>query len=278
MLFTGPAMARRLEAAEASHIARQVELYRQLRPGRTALAEPIAGGVAIATDPSFGRKLNHATGIGMSRAVTPDDLARIERLYAPHGLPTEIDLCPHAEAGNAPLLARHGYRVEAFSNTYARRLTDADLAAAPVPGVEVRRVEAGDAARFVAASLEGFAVQAHRRSPELLELLARIALGRGDTTLYLALVDGVVGGSAGLALIDTPDGPVAHLHIASTLPAHRGRGIQAALLVARLAAARRAGLDLASVGARPANTSARNAERAGFRLAYTKPTFSKPAA
>ena len=278
MLFTAPDLARRLEAAEALHVIRQIESYRRLRPGCTALAEPVAGGVAIASDAAFGRKLNHVVGAGLDRPLTPDDLDRVERLYDGLGLPTEIDLCPHADAGALTALATRGYRVNAFSNSYGRRLTDADLAPAAVPGVEVRRVEAAEAERFVATSVAGFSVQAHRRSADLLEVLACIALDRADTTLYLAFVDGTVAGSAGLAALETPEGPVAHLYIASTHPSQRGRGVQAALLNARLADARRMGLELASIGARPANTSARNAERAGFRLAFTKPTFARPPA
>lgn len=47
------------------------------------------------------------------------------------------------------------------------------------------------------------------------------------------------------------------------------------LLRSRLSDARRAGFDFAILQARPTNVSARNAERAGFSLAYTRPTFSK---
>ena len=71
-------------------------------------------------------------------------------------------------------------------------------------------------------------------------------------------------GSGGMALIETKKGGVAHLYIDSTLPEYRGRGVQAALLRARLGDARKAGFDLASVGARPGNGSCRNIERAGI--------------
>jgi GNAT superfamily N-acetyltransferase len=109
----------------------------------------------------------------------------------------------------------------------------------------------------------------------LLKTLARIAVSRADTLLYLATVDGKIVGSAGLALIETSKGKVAHLYIDSTLPEYRGRGIQAALIRARVSDAWKAGFDLASAGTRPANVSSRNVERAGFSLAYTKTTFVK---
>jgi GNAT superfamily N-acetyltransferase len=63
---------------------------------------------------------------------------------------------------------------------------------------------------------------------------------------------------------------VALLGGASTRPAHRRKGAQLALLGARLAAARRHGCDLAMMAARPGSASQRNAERHGFRIAYTR--------
>ncbi|HEV2676280.1 MAG TPA: GNAT family N-acetyltransferase [Aliidongia sp.] len=276
MLFTAPDIARRLEAAEALHVTRQAGTYARLHPDSNARTVAIGSGVAIVTDAAFGRKLNHVVGLGMGSPITPDDLVAIERLYHPRGLPAEIDLCPHADSGALDVLVERGYRVNAFSNSFGRVLSDADLAPPASPGIEIRRVDAALAELFIAECVAGFSVQAQRRPAALLEILARIALERADTTLFLALIGGTVAGSAGTALLETADGPVAHLHIASTRPDHRGRGVQAALLQARLADARRAGLDLASISVRPTNTSARNAERAGFRLAFTKPTFSRP--
>ena len=65
-------------------------------------------------------------------------------------------------------------------------------------------------------------------------------------------------------------GGVAEFGGASTRPAFRRRGVQTALLHARMDAAREAGCDLALVVTAPGEESQRNVERAGFRLAYTK--------
>jgi GNAT superfamily N-acetyltransferase len=171
------------------------------------------------------------------------------------------------------LLGRRGYVVNAFSNTYARTVDEVRDGAAP--GIEILR--GGDAqALFVEASVAGFSLQAQQRPRELLAALARIAHAREDTSMFVARIDGRVAGSAGLSVMETPRGRVGELYIASTLPAFRGGGVQTALLQARLAAARDAGCTLVFVGARPANTSARNVERAGFGLAFTKATFARP--
>ncbi|MEO6920731.1 MAG: GNAT family N-acetyltransferase [Collimonas sp.] len=274
MILTGPELARALELAEATHLSRQVDSFRALSRAENARTVAIAGGIAALTDPAFGRKLNHVTGFGMTAPALSFELAALESMYAAQGLETQIDICPHAHGSTLTLLAGRGYTVNAFSNTYVRYLTPADTFAASA-GIEVVSDQALVGATFAADSVAGFSVQAVNRPRILLETLAQIALRRSDTLLFSATVDGQMAGTGGMSLIETPAGLLAHLYIASTLPAYRGRGIQLALLRARLNAARNAGCTLASVTARPANTSARNTERAGFSLAYTKSTFIK---
>lgn len=272
MILTSPDVARAIERAEAHHLRLQVETWRALQ-GNDAHVVGIGGGVAAFTEPLFGRKLNHVTGLGLDEPVDPSALASIEAAYAARGLGVEIDLCPHAVPSLLPLLAARGYAVNAFSNTYARLLDDLAPEGAPDPGIEVLQGTEADAL-FVEASIAGFSVQAHDRPRELLAALARIAHARDDTALFVARVNGQVVASAGLSVAETPAGRIGELYIASTLPAFRGRGLQSALLRARLRAAKAAGCALAVVMARPANTSARNTERAGFRLAFTKATFA----
>jgi ribosomal protein S18 acetylase RimI-like enzyme len=277
MILTAFDIARALEQAEALQLRRQVEAWGRLA-GRSARVIEVCGGVAAFTDPAFGRKLNHATGLGLGVPIDAGSVAGLEADCAAAGVATEIDLCPHVEAGTLALLAARGYAVSAFSNTFVLPLSEAGAAPAMSDAIEIVDDRAEIERLFVAASVAGFSVQAQSRPVELLEALARAALARADTSLFVARSAGVVVGSAGMSLLETSAGVVAHFYIASTLPASRGRGVQTALLQARLAAARRAGAALAQVTVRPANVSARNTERAGFRLAYTKSTFARPVA
>jgi len=66
---------------------------------------------------------------------------------------------------------------------------------------------------------------------------------------------------------------VALLAGASTIHKWRHRGAQRVLLESRLDYAARAGCDLAMVCAEPGSASQRNAERQGFRIAYTRIKF-----
>lgn len=54
------------------------------------------------------------------------------------------------------------------------------------------------------------------------------------------------------------------------LPAHRGKGLQAALIRARLQLAIEHGCELAATSTHPGTDSQRKVERAGFRVAYPK--------
>jgi GNAT superfamily N-acetyltransferase len=276
MMLTTVEMAQRLEEADVLHLTRQVEACSQLFPGQDISALSVGGGVAAFTTPLFGRKLNHIVGFGVGGTVSSEELAAIEESYSNSGIDTEIDLCPHADASTLRVLSAHGYTVNGFINNYVRILTDNDLVGAgslETSRIKISRVISERLHEFPDISLAGY--RDGGRPELLLKTLARIAASRADTRIYLATIDGKIAGSAGLALIETSKGGVAHLYIDSTLPEHRGRGVQAALLRARLSDARRAGFDIASSGARSANISSRNIERAGFCLAYTKVTFAK---
>ena len=64
---------------------------------------------------------------------------------------------------------------------------------------------------------------------------------------------------------------------ASVRPAFRRRGIQQALIAARLDRARSLGAELASVTSHPGIPTERNAARFGFQLAYVRAVLVKRA-
>jgi GNAT superfamily N-acetyltransferase len=96
--------------------------------------------------------------------------------------------------------------------------------------------------------------------------LARVSASRPDAPCFLAELDGRAIATGGLSIHEG----VALLAGASTIPAARKRGAQRALLEARLTHAAACGCDLAMMGAEPGSASQRNAERQGFRIAYTR--------
>jgi GNAT superfamily N-acetyltransferase len=83
---------------------------------------------------------------------------------------------------------------------------------------------------------------------------------------YIALRDAVPAAGASLRIGEG----VAQLAGSATAPAHRRRGIQSALLAARLTDAAAAGCDIAVVTTQPGSKSQENVQRRGFHLLYTR--------
>ena len=92
-------------------------------------------------------------------------------------------------------------------------------------------------------------------------------------TALLALIDGEPVGAASVMTLSS----TALLGGAATLPAFRRRGVQRALIAARLAVAAHAGCDLAVITADPGSSSGRNAERSGFQLVCNHVGMRAPA-
>ncbi len=83
---------------------------------------------------------------------------------------------------------------------------------------------------------------------------------------YLAYRDGAVASGASLRVCDG----VAQLCVAGTMPAHRRRGVQSAVLATRLADAACQGCDIAVVATQPGSKSQQSVQRQGFELLYTR--------
>ena len=109
-------------------------------------------------------------------------------------------------------------------------------------------------------------VPSHEDFPrEVVERAERDFVAAGAQT-YVALRDGVIAGGASMRITDG----AAQLTGAATAPEHRRRGVQTALLAARLADAADAGCDIAVVTTAPGSKSQQNVQRQGFHLLYTR--------
>ena len=137
----------------------------------------------------------------------------------------------------------------------------AGAAPASVPVELVGEDGAAEFARILAAGHE--IPQEHRPVAE-----AAYAgwIGLPGVTAFVARVDGTVAGSGGLSVA----GGIGYLANAATPPQWRRRGVQTALIAARIDAAARAGCKEVVALAEFGSPSQRNLERAGLRVAYTQ--------
>ena len=261
------ALARRLERAEGSANAAFVEARARLEPASGACWREIAGTYAMFD--GVGSAITQTFGLGVFQAPSDADLAALEAFFDERGADVLHEVSPLAGLELLPRLADRGFRpVELTSVMYQPVARPDGREGAGGPRVRECSVAAGstDAATYADTAAEGWSTEG---GPELAGFVRGYAVitaaARGVRT-FLAEVDGRPVAAAALAVHDG----VALLAGASTVPAWRGRGAQAALLAARLRAATDAGCDLAVMGALPGSASQRNAERAGFRIAYTR--------
>jgi GNAT superfamily N-acetyltransferase len=101
---------------------------------------------------------------------------------------------------------------------------------------------------------------------DFMQEFAVIASARDHSPCFLAELDGQPGAAGVLSINDG----VALFAGAATVPEMRRRGLQGALLQARMRYAAEHGCDLAMMVAEAGGESQRNAERKGFRIAYTR--------
>ena len=262
-IFADAGLARRLERAEGQSNAEFVEARARLSPEVGARWIEVAGAYVMFDGPQS--PLTQTFGLGLFDPVTVAELGRIEEFYRELVAPVFHEVSPMGEAGLAALLGERGYRPVEFTNVLFLPLPRV------APAAEARR-EAPAVRAVGEEEYDVWAVTAARgwaEFPEVADLMYELGLvsaRRKGAVSFMAEVDGRPAATGALSICEG----VALLAGASTVPEARRRGAQAALLDARLRHAAERGCDLAMMGALPGSASQRNAERQGFRIAYTR--------
>lgn len=217
-----------------------------------------------------GSVLSRVGGLGIGGAATVEQIEKAEEFFFSRGEDCKVELCPLADPSLMGLLQTRNYRVAGFVNVYLRETPGAGEDLSLPAGVSVRVGSGSEIERVLDVVHEGFGGKPgdplRRQMGVCSDGAKRWHLGAYVEGSAAQGREGPVGGG-GIEIIDR----VALLYGASTLPAFRGRGVQAALLRARLAMARDAGCDLNVIQSVPGLASERNILRQGFRLAYTRP-------
>lgn len=269
-LFGSVELAARIERAETNLLRGCVEAA--TRQGSTrAVSMPIAGGLATWAD--HGSPVNKVAGLGFGGELDLAELERVERAFAERDTAVQVELSDLGDTGIAAQLSRRGYLLVNFEHVLGRRLS-AGATVADLPEVSIARCEKHQDALWLDVVVSGFAapdtrgVPSHESFPrEALERIMGGMTSEGGFRHYLAFRSGVPAGGGSMRIDE--DG-IVQLCGAATLPEHRRRGIQGALLATRLADAGNAGCGLAVVTTQPGSTSQQNVERQGFRLLYTR--------
>jgi GNAT superfamily N-acetyltransferase len=262
MVIVDQELARRLEGIETWCASEYARARRALWPGADSAAVSVAGGCACFL--GEGSPLNEARGMGMAGPVSAEELEAMERVFFDRGAMAKVNVCPLADPSLLDGLASRGFRASGFEDVLYRELDPSEGFPGAPEGVALGWVGPVEGEVFGQTLARGFAAP-EEPGPDMRDLFA-MSRRVGGMDGLLARVDGE---PAGAAMLLVRDG-LAMLCGAATLPPYRNRGIQTALSHARMAHASEAGCGLALVGAEPGSTSHRNAERLGFRVAYTK--------
>lgn len=260
--FADIELARRLERTEARANANFVEAR--------AKAFPEVGATWIAVAQTYalfdgaGSPVTQTFGLGMFEPVTAEDMDQIEEFFTSRGAGVFHEVCPLADISAFTLLSERGYKPIEFSNVLYRPISpDLRLHANRNEEIEVRVIEKSEGELWARTAFEGWS-----EFSEVADFIREMGLVtvRSKASAFLAELQGnpIATGAMTIA------GDVALLAGASTVPGARRQGAQLALLEERLRYAATQGCTVAMMAALPGSGSQRNAERHGFRVAYTR--------
>jgi GNAT superfamily N-acetyltransferase len=268
MQFVDRALARRLESAEEMPQVYHAQWCQKNQPEVGAAVEAIAGGHMIFA--GLGSPIGRAVGMGFSAPVTAAEMDQLEYFYHSRKAPAQVDYCPLTDPSLLELAKQRGYGMAELNNVLARKLDPAE----EFPARHSLAIRAGKPEEALAfSSIVRRSFFPDGGEPKGFdEMLSPLFAFPGSLT-FVAEIDGqLVATGAGLIILEHK---IVALFGAGTLKEHRERGLQTAMLEQRMQVAAEAGCEYAVIVTLGGTTSMRNAERLGFRVAYSKATLIK---
>ncbi len=263
-VFSDHRLSKRLELTEGRGNAAFVEVQARQDPASGATWTDFGGTLAMFS--GVGSPLTQTFGLGVGSALADANLDLIEAFFTTRGSAVNHEVSPLAGVEVFDTLGRRGYRPIELSSVMFKPVTGgvaaASAAAAANPRIRVRVVSRDEAGLYASVSARGWSESAEVQA--FIDGFARVSVDYA--TCIVAEIDGAAIATAALFMCDG----VGLLAGASTVPEGRRQGAQAALLDWRLKRLAAEGCDLAMMCAAPGSASQRNAERNGFRIAYTR--------
>lgn len=192
-------------------------------------------------------------------------MGRIERFFKQHHAPVFHEVSPLADPAIFPLLNQRGYQPCEFTTILYRSIEPGvSFAKLRNENIQVRLTTKDEVELWAETSARGWG-----EFPELADFMLKFGKVVAQRTDGLSFIAELEDTPIATGSMSTHEG-VALLAGASTIPDGRKQGAQLALLDSRLRYAAEHGCDVATMGALPGSASQRNAERQGFRIAYTR--------
>ncbi len=231
-----------------------------------------------------GQWCNQAIGLGMHGPVSSEDLDRLIAFYESEGIQAQVELCPFADESLLQGLSARGFVIREFENTWYRPspegLTAEDSLLTPWPvgddaePMRVEVVQPGDEDLLrvaVEVSMSAFVPEGYDFGESEMAIHRRM-VEMPYCRKIVAWMDGEVVAAGGMK--SKP--PLGAMFGVTVRERWRRRGVQQALMAWRLATAAADGCRTMVIHGKPGEPTERNAQRMGFRLAYTTVIVVKP--
>jgi RimJ/RimL family protein N-acetyltransferase len=214
---------------------------------------------------------NHVAGYGTFADASQRAIDLILRHYADVGRPAQVEvLTPVVSRADRALLERNGFRDEGVIFQCHIRTTTRAPRAHDIPRFSAERVPRADARRYSKLATEGFGGPGVIASVFERGWIRQIQHGR-RVAAFMGRVDGAPAATG--VLYRGRD--LAGLYSGSVLKRYRGRGIQNAMIAARLAYGWSLGLRVFYSWSDPDNSSARNLRDEGFVTRFEVHSFTR---
>lgn len=261
MLLSDLGLSRRLERAEGNACIQFAEARRRLFPDSGAEWIECAGAYAVFD--GIDSPVTQTFGLGIFEELSAASLDVIERFFLDRGAPVLHEVSPLAGVAALDLLCARNYRPIEISSVLYQPVEK------PIgedhDHIKVRVIGPEEVQLWTDISARGWTSE-HPEFTDFFLQFSKISSARWQSVYFLAELDGKPGAAGVLSMHDG----VALFGGSSTIPELRRRGLQSALLQARMRYAFDHGCDLAAMAAGAGSDSQRNAERKGFRIAYTR--------
>ena len=263
-IFSDKTLSQKIERTEASSNAGFVESRAKLFPESGAEWIEIAGVYAMFD--AIDSPTTQTFGLGLFDEITDVEMDKIEAFFKERDAPVFHEVSPLADPAIFPILNKRGYQPIEFTNVMYQEIDSSNSFVRPQNSqIKTRIIDKNEVDLFAETSTKGWIDEMPEYTEQMLEF-SRIGASADGAIPFIAELNAEPMATGTLYIYDD----IAILAGASTIPAQRKKGAQTALLEARLRYALENGCTIAVMDAMPGSQSQRNAEKNGFRIAYTR--------
>lgn len=262
--FSNKSLAQKLERTEARANMEFVNSHLKMIP--ESLVEWIDINGTYAMFDGSESPLTQTFGLGLFNKLSESDLDIIENFYKQFSVPVFHEVSPMADPGHLDILIKRGYQPIEMTSVLYKQLSKEDVESNRIDSKVIAR-KSYDNEKNVWAEIcaEGWCGE----MPDFKDYMyqfAQISLNSNGASSFFTMLNKKPI-STGLVYIYDD---VALLAGDSTIQEGRNQGGQSALIEARLGYAVEKGCSMAMIAASPGSQSQKNAEKNGFRIAYTR--------